>query len=260
VDQGPYSTTPYATVTAAAATTNYNSYVSNSSGAPFISSAFVDSAYTDLAATQCVPYPKGSAPNWYSNGHGYGYKVTAVVGGVETAKSSAMTASLYRYGTRIMLLDSFNPIGSNNPNYAATDGGVTPSGATQTMKVSPGGQTYINPYCGNGCPEWLMETKQFNYMVFVIKGTPNHFPVMWPEVVGDYSYQLLNHGGGTSISSGTWSSTTYTTVKVALGGPSGLMTDYTSGAAVRLSAWYKCTLDAQASGTYWIADWYFSET
>jgi hypothetical protein len=260
VNKAGYGGTAYATVTAAVAASTYSSYVSSSGSNPHLTTV-IDCAYTDLAATQCVSNSVGAAPNYYSNANGYGYRVSAVVGGAEGPQSPSMVASYYAFGTKVFLQDVFN----NPMTYNAADGGTTPSGSTVTMKWSPGGgNTYTNPYCGNGGVQWNLNVKAFSYMCMVIKAgqASTNIPVMWPEerINGDYSYQLLTPGGGTSISSaayGTLANGVYKTIKVPL---SVLMTDYTSGSGVQQWSWYKITLDAQATGNFWFDSWYFSET
>jgi len=174
-----YGTTPYASITAAAAATKYSGYVSSATGSNVVSG--INCAWDSTAETNCCNGTRGASitgTNGSNNGTlspgdmwaatGYSYKVSAIVGGVETALSAAHYAIFIANGQKIMCLDSFN---DGAVNYAATDGGTTPSGNTKTLKFSSnGGSTfYFNPYAGNGSTEFNMNARAFNYVELNVK-------------------------------------------------------------------------------------------
>lgn len=255
VNQGAF--TFYAGISSTASAAAYATYVTNSGATPH--STLVNNAFVDSAATQCVGYPRGAGAVSFPNANGYSYKVSAVdtLGG-EGALSDVMIAPLYIHGERVLLMDAFD----NAPNYAAADGGTTPSGSSITMKITHNAQGFSNPYCGNGAVEWNLCLKAFNYVNIVTKTSSAglHYTLA-PELVGDTTLQLLHVGGSGSIDSASYTTiltSAYVNVKIPV---ADLMTDYTSGSAALQNAYYKVTLAFQGGGTtdaFWIDSWYFS--
>jgi hypothetical protein len=200
VSTPPYTYSLYGSITAATATSTYNSYVTaskaNGSVSPYGGTPYqtnVDSAYQDTAATNCVGAAKGS-PNSSNLGEyfntlgtaggydpiGYTYKVTAVVNGVESNQSDDSIMIYFAGGNRIMNTDIFNgPI-----SYADTTAPIaSPLGYTTNAVFS---SSYINPFSGNGSAVANLNLKGYNYLVISLyTNSSNIYPVIIPELSGD---------------------------------------------------------------------------
>ena len=247
-----YGASPYASISAAAAASAYSAYVSGSGSAPYQTA--VNCAYGDTAAANCVNGTQGATPGDLWAAVGYSYKVTAIVGGVESAQSAASYAVFIANGLAIMHLNSFN----NEPVINSAAGGTNPAtGNTLTTQWTSGASPYFNPYCGNGATEWNLNIRAFNYVQFYIKAAQNDGGSLATALENENDI-LINGGAQTNFSgystpAGNLASGVWTLVKIPL---SVLATDSTRG---RQNAFYKfgsMTVNG-LSGTWYIDDWKF---
>jgi hypothetical protein len=235
---GTLSYTLYATISASAAASAYSGYVSGSNGAPYQTA--VNCAYGDTNALNCVNGTQGPTPGDLWAGIGYSYKVSAVVGGNESALSDPHYAEYISNGLAIMYLTCFN----NTPNIAATTGGTTPTGNTKTIEWDSGLSPYWNPYCGNGATEWNLNLRAFNYVQFYIKANQAGNGQLRTAIEQEND-TLINGGAYTYFPTTTGS---YSLVKLSL---ASMMTDTARG---RQNTFYKFgSFDVNGnSGTWWI--------
>jgi hypothetical protein len=188
---GPY--TPYATITAAAAASNYAAYVASctngNSGSPFDPAPGIDCVYTDNAATACVEAndtPGPSSGIYYGPVKGYTYKVTAVVGGVDSAQSDDSIAIFMGGGVWVMCGGIFDYPPEVTKNAAAPS--PSPLGFTRATHMTlghyPATQAYVNPFTGGGCPWGNLNVTGFNYYNFSV------YPTAWVDGAMQYSTEI----------------------------------------------------------------------
>ena len=228
---GSQNTSPsysaYASISASAAASAYSGYVSGSGGAPYQNA--VNCAYGDTVATNCVNGVQGGPEYWAATG--YSYKVTAVVGGTESAQSAPHVGVYVSNGVKVLYITSFN----YDPVANSTAGGTNPNtGNSQTVLWNSGSSPYWNPYVGNGGTTWNLNVRAFNYFQFWIKADQNDSGSLATasEQEGDNLINTPTNGtNGTpfasySTPSGNLQSGVWTLVKIPL---SVLMTDVTRG-------------------------------
>lgn len=166
----------------AAAATNYSAYVTSctnaNSGSPFDAAPGIDSVYTDTAATGCVSATDAKGPSsgiYYGAVTGYTYKVTAVVGGVESMQSTDSIAIFMGGGKWVMCAGIFNLPPTVTKSTAAP--AASPLGFLNAtfMKLGhfPATQAFVNPFSGSGCVWGNLNVTGFNFMVV------NVYPTAW---------------------------------------------------------------------------------
>lgn len=174
------TSTPYtqvATVTAAAATSAYNSYVTNSTyqnGWGFASIApGINCVWQDQNAIGCTSGTLGPTSDYfYGPTTGYTYTVAAVVNGVTGSQSTPSIMPLVVNGIPIFIDNSFVPASQFAFNSANPGGLLTPLGfansVLMSMAANAGGFHYSNPYTGNGCAQYNLSVAGMKYVVFNI--------------------------------------------------------------------------------------------
>jgi hypothetical protein len=262
-----YGASPYATITASAAATAYSGYVSGSGA--YSHQTAVNCAYGDVAATLCQNPTRGGgtgttgptvSPGDLWAATGYSYKVSAIVGGVESPLSDPHFGVFISNGLRI-LNDSASGAFNNMPVTNATDGGVTPTGNTLTTRWNGVTSPYWNPYVNDGTTEWMLNLRQWNYFQFYIKAGQAGDPGLSTafEQEGDLTLDVGIAGGqakGPVFSKyGTLVSGQYVLIKMSL---ADLATDIVRG---RQNTFYKFGSFGGtngSTGTWWLDDMKFT--
>lgn len=261
VPQAPNSLSLSWNAVAGAAT--YNVYRATSAGGTYSDiGSSATPAYTDATATLCVNGTAGAGPI-YNPANTYCYKVTAVVGGVESAQSAM---HVYNW--------SVNPTGAPTAGLAGNGLGVdyTGTGATVTYGVTdPFGGTdtcikiqqptsgYWLPVSSNLLTQWNFWTGAFSSGYFYIDlGLSAPLGSAYFEIVflraGDveilnssmaFNWVLLAQYAQGAVSANGW-----TTYKVPV---TAILTDYESGSPVMQAAMYKFNLNVQGGApTYYV--------
>lgn len=237
-------------VSASAAATAYSSYVSSNTGGGFGAVSAVDSAYQDQTASVVVNLTKGAGPTYY-NCNGYSYKVSAIVGGVESAQSTDSYIPFFADGVQVMCFGVFN---GNITSWADTTAPFSsPLGFTKNVlwtAVNPG--DLINPFSGIGCYGQQLGIVGMNYMVVnALVDTAGTNFVLGPELRGDYSLLTSNPN---STAYGTLTPSHWVSLKVPI---SSFYIDQAGGTNAIQDAFYKVTLVANQGSKIWL-EWYFS--
>lgn len=272
--QSPNSLTIVWDISAGAS--SYNVYRSvNGGGFTLYATNVLSNIFTDSAATNCVgstPGSNGPPPVLNYSANTYQYKVTAIVGGVETAQSGTQSFVLYRNGAGPSVSGgggwggdfSFPNPGINVfVNYNDTVGDTNGCVSFTFNSAFAGFQ----PYVGNNANTWNLWSKAFNFLNFDLK--PTIVGQTWninTLRVGDVPI-FNNVGGQTSIDvttfgpapvNGTWG-----TYKAPL---TTILHDFGSngaGPAVDQYAVYKFAIQdstGNASGQWYMRNVYYSPT
>lgn len=238
----------YATVTTAAAAAAYSNYAANLNGAT--QQTQCDCAYLDTAATNITtftfttPGKTGTGPDpngvFYPN-LGYTYRVTAVVGTVESAQSADAFIVFSAGGFNIMAAGDFANQTTWNDGTCPV---VSPLGYTTNalVKYISGSNNYIDWFTGNGCCAQNLGISGYNWFNLNVCAANAGMAIgIQCELAGDY---VLNTSG---IDVTTWGSAPtlhqWISYKIPLstiqkntaGGSSG----GTSGNNVQQRSWYK---------------------
>lgn len=174
--------TLYDSVSSTTSGANYTTYVASctnaNGGSPFDPAPGIDSVYTDTAATTCVSPTDAKGPSsgiYYGPVTGYNYKITAIVGGVESVQSVDDIAIFMGNGKWIHCFGIFNnpPVVTKNSAAPA----VSPLGFNNatflTLGHFPATQAFVNPFTGGACVWGNMNVTGYNFYNF------NVYPTAW---------------------------------------------------------------------------------
>lgn len=256
----------YTTVSATIAAAAYVSYVT-AQGSNAVQSN-VNCAYLDTAATNIVtfnfttPGKTGTGPNSsgvYFPNNAYTYKVSAVVGGVESALSTDSIIIFYANGLEIMCDGFFNVNGTFN--FADTTcPAVSPLGNSKNaLWALDSSGTIVNPFTGDGCTSQQLGINGYNYLNMAIyagqTGSTMNFGV---EIAGDFNLTAsvlhLSSYGASPIPGNVW-----TTYKMPL---SSVQFNTQTSPNAQQPSFYKITWVTLRTGSnqpnekYWIETWF----
>ena len=263
VNQGSYGSA-YASVSATAAASNYSSYVStNSSEQNLPIQTGVNCAYQDTSATNAVATALAATNGVYWPNTGYTYKVSAIVGGVESALSADSIFILFANG---LLLGCQNVFDTGTVTWGSTLPATSPLGFTTGMLWQPtSGQNYINPFTGNSATNQNLAVSGFNYLIVnIYTGSATQSIAYSGELTGDQP--LIQPGSFYYLpTSGNLPQSAWTTYKLSLQTimPYSYTTagnGYAAGTGVVQTEFYKITWGAGVTPDNIYMEQYFSVT
>lgn len=244
--------TPYRViqnVTAALAASGYSSYVSGNTSGGFASVNVVDSAFHDINCPVVVNPTKGTGPVYFQCS-GRTYQISAIVGGIEGARSNDSYMVFFAGGQQIMCQGTFNGNLVFSDNTAPI---ASPLGFTSNALWTPvNNGDLINPFSGIGCYGQLMSLVGLNFMIInMLTNTAGRSFALGPEIKGDQPVLISNLN---STSYGTLSVGQWTQIKIPL---NQLYIDQQGGTNALQDAFYKVTLVSNGGANLWL-EWYFT--
>lgn len=228
----------------------------------FLTDIPVGTAFLDTNAPNSVGFPAGAGPNFYP-GTGYGYTVSCIDSqGNEGPESLPVVAPYFLGGLQVLNGGDFSGAGMA-VTYNNVTGPMRPGRTTNIKMVTTSAFGDAVVYAGNGATQWNLNIANYNFInMWVAAGQAGSALQFAPLRVGDkpindstQNQLLISSSNYATLISGV-----YVNIKIPL---SAFMTDFTSGSGVQQTSWYKTNFQDASStigNTYYIGDWYWSET